>query len=295
MRRVYRTPRTTVERRPSSPSVSRTLPCASHQPRPTPCRAYRTERLARAPSRRHPAPPCPWRPSPPKGGPVPLDLEDALSSNRTPDPTPHEAGWRSNPSRSSTWSPVAGWTPTRLTLASRTGFVNRSFARSSSVVGPPVARWAGSLGISSLVETTRRCEPLAVLAYTRFGSDPFEPGGPTRASPRARRPVTGTPTRPRTPRDSRRGGHRPALSRARRAFARRGVPRTASFRRPSSEPLRARSKSGVGPPVARWAGSHGISSLVDSARRCERRAARAYTPFGPDPLEPGDLRALHPG
>jgi len=31
-------------------------------------------------------------------------------------------------------------------------FATRSFARSRSVVGPPVARWAGSLGLSSLVE-----------------------------------------------------------------------------------------------------------------------------------------------
>jgi len=30
-------------------------------------RGVRTERLARAPFRRHPAPPCPWRPLPPKG------------------------------------------------------------------------------------------------------------------------------------------------------------------------------------------------------------------------------------
>jgi hypothetical protein len=38
IRRVSRTPRITVERRPSSPSASRALPCASHQPRPRPCR-----------------------------------------------------------------------------------------------------------------------------------------------------------------------------------------------------------------------------------------------------------------
>jgi hypothetical protein len=34
IRKVSRTPRITVERRPSSPSASRALPCASHQPRP---------------------------------------------------------------------------------------------------------------------------------------------------------------------------------------------------------------------------------------------------------------------
>jgi len=38
IRGVYRTPRNTVRRRPSSPSASRALPCASHQRRPAPCR-----------------------------------------------------------------------------------------------------------------------------------------------------------------------------------------------------------------------------------------------------------------
>jgi len=41
IRRVYRTPRITVERRPSSPRASRALPCASHQPRLAPCRALK--------------------------------------------------------------------------------------------------------------------------------------------------------------------------------------------------------------------------------------------------------------
>lgn len=40
-RRVYRTPRITVERRPSSPRASRALSCASRQPRPAPCRALK--------------------------------------------------------------------------------------------------------------------------------------------------------------------------------------------------------------------------------------------------------------
>jgi len=85
--RVSRTPRITVRQRPSSPRASRALcsaPVAS--PIPTPCRAcFGTERLARAPSRRHPAPPCPSPPSPPKGRQR-LDLEDALTSNRAPVP-----------------------------------------------------------------------------------------------------------------------------------------------------------------------------------------------------------------
>jgi hypothetical protein len=36
----------------------------------------------------------------------------------------------------------------------------------------------------------------------------------------------------------------------------------------------------VGPPVARWAGSRGFQSLVDSARRCKRSAGLAYSRFG---------------
>jgi len=50
-----------------------------------PLRALRTERLARAPSRRHPAPPCPSRTNPSRGTRS-LDLEDArlelLTSSR---------------------------------------------------------------------------------------------------------------------------------------------------------------------------------------------------------------------
>jgi len=56
-----------------------------------------TERLARAPSRRHPAPPCPWRALPPKGS-GPLDLEDARVEPSTT-PTPRGVGWRPRSSR----------------------------------------------------------------------------------------------------------------------------------------------------------------------------------------------------
>jgi len=55
-------------------------------------------------------------------------------------------------------------------------FATHSFARSRSVVGPPVARWASSPGLSSLVESgseVRACE--RCRAYSRFGSRPFGP------------------------------------------------------------------------------------------------------------------------
>jgi len=57
----------------------------------------------------------------------------------------------------------------------------------------------------------------------------------------------------------------------------------------------ARSRAVVGPPVARGASSHGIQSLVDSARRHEQRTVLAYSRFGPDPFGPGTLHALRLG
>jgi hypothetical protein len=117
-------------------------------------------------------------------------------SNRSPGPAPREAGWRPGPSRSSVWSPVAGWTPTRLTCVSRASFVTRPLAGYWSVVGPPVARWAGSHGIPFLVEITRRCERRAASAYPSFGVGSLRTRSPTNGSPRARRPVTGTPATP---------------------------------------------------------------------------------------------------
>ena len=68
-----------------------------------------------------------------------------------------------------------------------------SFARSRPVVGPPVARWTNSHGISSLVDPARRCElrtgaGLWALRVT-----------PTNLSPRAEHPVAGTLTTPNSP------------------------------------------------------------------------------------------------
>ena len=243
MRRVYRTPRTTVRRRPSSPSASRALSCASRQPRlctlPGTCR---TERLARAPSRRHPAPPCPSRRAPPQGG-TRRWTSKTLCVEPSTSPAPHEASWRPNPSRSSTWSPFT--TLRRLWGRPRRHWLSplepalwtRPFARSESVVGPPVARWAGSHGISSLVDSARRCERTSGAGLFVFRVTPTDVSPRSR---RARHQAAGRPSTPhrlaseRRPHGLRRGGHRLSLSRARRAFAHRGVLRVASFRRPSS-------------------------------------------------------------
>jgi len=81
---------------------------ARQPPAPTHALAdVRPERLARAPSRRHPAPPCPSRPDPPRGRRT-LDLEDALASNRLHSPAPREAGRRAHPLRNALLSPVSG-------------------------------------------------------------------------------------------------------------------------------------------------------------------------------------------
>jgi hypothetical protein len=76
-------------------------------PSSLPAGRVRTERLARAPSRRHPAPPCPSRPSPPEGAPVAGPRRRWLFEPYT-SPTPCEASWRPGPSRNPIWSPVAG-------------------------------------------------------------------------------------------------------------------------------------------------------------------------------------------
>jgi len=60
------------------------------------------------------------------------------------------------------------------------------------VVGPPVARWAISCEVSSLVEPTRRFELAAARGLLVLQTL----AGPTGDSPRARRSVTGTPATP---------------------------------------------------------------------------------------------------
>jgi len=143
MHRVYRTPRTTVERRPSSPSASRALPCASRQPRLAPCRALKDGASCS----------CPLFGGTPRlpalHGRLPRRGDSrwtskTLLSNRAPDTAPCEAGWRPNPSRSSVWSPVAGWTPTRLTFASRVSSCDPPL-REEQVGGGPPCRQVGRL------------------------------------------------------------------------------------------------------------------------------------------------------
>jgi hypothetical protein len=143
MRRVYRTPRTTVERRPSSPSASRALPCASRQPRLAPCRALKDGASCSCPLSAAPRAFLPLTALSPGRGEGRWTSK-TLSSNRSPDTAPCEAGWRPNPSRSSVWSPVAGWTPTRLTFASRVSSCD-PLLREEQVGGGPPCRQVGRL------------------------------------------------------------------------------------------------------------------------------------------------------
>jgi len=129
-----------------------------------PAGRVRTARLARAPSSAAPRASLPFTGDSLARGRHPLDLEDAISSNRRPDTAPREAGWRPNPSRSSAWSlvrqlsPASESTPGPLTFVTGPSSVDPPLRGSGSVVGPPVARWAGSHGISSLVDPARWCE-----------------------------------------------------------------------------------------------------------------------------------------
>jgi len=143
IRAVCRTSRITVRQRPSSPSASRALVRQS----PAPLHAL-SDVLSGAPC------PCPLSAAPRASLPLtalsPGRGEDRwtsktlFSSNRRPDPAPREAGWRSNPSRSSTWSPVTGWTPARLACASRTGSLDPPL-REERVGGGPPCRQVGQL------------------------------------------------------------------------------------------------------------------------------------------------------
>jgi len=202
---------------------------ANRQPRSRP-RGRDSERLARAPSRRHPAPPCPSRPDPPKGRRT-LDLEDALASNRQPLPPLARWGGEHIPRGTCSCPPFPGRPRCGLACARPHHPVGPTLAGIEPVVGPPVARGAGSLGFSSLFDSARWCERPAAFGAYAFRTEVL------RALRRGRdAPVAGNAWSPFTTAFAvarhgfRRSGRRPSLSRARRAFARQGVRRVASFR-----------------------------------------------------------------
>jgi len=240
IRRVYRTPRTTVRRRPSSPSASRALPCASRQPRPTPCRAFTDGASC----------PCPLFGGTPRlpalGDPVPRKGATTAGPRRRsfvePLTRPHPLRGRlatgplaelglvvpSPPTSLLDWAMAIGSTPAQLALATCTSSVDLPLLRGAgrwwaplSPGGPTLLGFRPSstrLGGAS----AKRCQlihpsvdPLGP-SYGRFAA------GETPRHRDAFDPVT--------PHGSRREGHRLSLSRARRTFVRRGVLRVASFR-----------------------------------------------------------------
>jgi len=77
MRTVYRTARITVRRRPSSPSASRALWCASRQLRSAPCRALKNGASCPCPLSAAPRASLPSTTVSPAKGHRSLDLEDA--------------------------------------------------------------------------------------------------------------------------------------------------------------------------------------------------------------------------
>jgi len=145
-----------------------------------------TERLARAPVRRHPAPPCPPPPDPPEEGAGRWTSKTQLLEPST-DPAPCEAGRRACSSRSTPSSPVAGWTPSRLTFATRAG-------------GPAPSRGAGLWwalllpGGPTLLGFCTSSNRLAGASdHWRSAYYALRTRGPTDASPGVRRPVARTP------------------------------------------------------------------------------------------------------
>jgi len=220
IRRVYRTLRITVRQRPSSPSVSRTLSCASRQHRPAPCRAFENGASC----------PCPLFGGTPR---LPA-LGDRIPREGAPTAGPRrrclvEPCTRPCPSRGRlATEPLAELDPVARSPTcagcrvdpSTTGFRHSHpirdpyLARCGSVVGPPVARWAGSLGFQSLVDPAPGCERASSVGLYASRTDPC---GPVL---RALRLGRDTPS----PGCHEARSHRLALSRARRTFVRQGVP-----------------------------------------------------------------------
>jgi len=176
IRGVDRTPRITVERRPCSHTPHerdvRQSPAPSLGP-------FGLEDGASCPRPLSAAPRAflPLAFESPRGGP------DAGPRRRcvepSTNPAPREASWRSHPFRSTTWSPVAGWTAARLTLASRAA---RTCPSRGQVSGGPPCCQVGRLSWA-FVPRRNRLEGASLrrrTAYTSFGtrtSRPWRPYG----------------------------------------------------------------------------------------------------------------------
>jgi len=204
-------PRVTVERRPSSPNASRAPGCASRQLRPRPLGRLSDGASCPCPLSAAPRASLPLADPHPRRGADPLDLEDA---DLEPFTSSHALR------RGVAAAPLAARDLTARFRIGRHVSGSRQ-PRDSDLPSRGRGRWWAPLlpggptlmGFRASSKTSRRFE-LAGGAWV------IRPSGrsPTSASPRARRPVTGTPAIP----------LHAVLppSRAPRAFARRGVPRS---------------------------------------------------------------------
>jgi len=188
IRRVDRTPRITVERRPSSRAPRERNVRQPPAPSSRPSRSVRMDGascscpLSAAPR----ASPSFTTGSPrraPVAGPRRRYVEPSTS------PTPHEAGWRPLPSRSAATPPVAGSAAARLALASR-------------ATGPAPSRGAGRwwapllpggptlMGFRSSSNQLERASERRRWAHTSFGPEvlrtlPLGPDAPSPGRPRS--------------------------------------------------------------------------------------------------------------
>jgi len=228
-RRVSRTPRITVRQRPSSPSASRALGTPAASPIPRLAGVFGRSVL--------PVPPLGGTPRlPALGGRLPRRGHGRWTSKTLFRRTAHQ----SYPLRGRlATEPLAelGLVPRHRVDPDTADFRQSHrlcdpLLREEQIGGGPACRQVGRLSwdfvpcrLGSKVRALR-----AVLVYSPFGSSPFGPEGPygrftSGETPRRRDAVDPDPSTTRAVEDT-----VPALSRARRAFARRGVLRVASFR-----------------------------------------------------------------
>ena len=181
------------------------------------------------PLRRHPAPPCPWRPTPPLEGPVRWTSKTLF--RRTVDQTPplaRQAGDRT-PRGARPGLPFAPLRrlpdrPRRNWLSPPAPAFGPAPSRGAGLWSAPLS--PGGPALMGFRRSSTRLEGAScgpALAYGLFGS-------PLRAFRLGRGTPSPGRSRPRSPHGLRRGGRRPSLSRARQTFACRGVLRVASFR-----------------------------------------------------------------